>query len=140
MSAKKAMKNYQPELGQLCFGQPWKRYDCSDYLEAALRMIQLELERVLWNIHQKSKEPFENIGDKFKNDVFEVEAYSWDEDRTQPYNFKCGDIEVSWYKHLGRGMSVNREVSPNQMAEALHLCLDSIKKIGDEHLKKLGIL
>ena len=43
----------------------------------------------MWNINQKEYDsPFENTANKFKNDVFEVQAYSWNEDNPTSYNFK----------------------------------------------------
>ena len=45
-------------------------------------------------IHQKELDnPFENTGNKWKCDVFEVQAYDWNEKNEQPYNFKFIIIE-----------------------------------------------
>ena len=30
------MEKYKPELGQMCFGQPWKEYKCPEYIEENL--------------------------------------------------------------------------------------------------------
>jgi hypothetical protein len=100
---------YEPELGQFLFGQPWQKLECPKLLEAALVMIDNELDRIMWNINQEAySSPFENTGTSFKcYNIFEVKAYNWG-DKAQDYNFKWKDIEVSWYKYLGRGMSVNR--------------------------------
>ena len=60
-----------------------------NYVQAAFTKIDEQLSRVMWNIYQKEYDsPFSNTGEKFKNDVFEVEAYSWDDEYNQEYNFK----------------------------------------------------
>lgn len=41
-------------------------------------------------------------------------------------NFRCGDVEVRWYKYIGRGMSVNREVSREEWREVFARCFASI--------------
>lgn len=109
------------------FGQPFKQFECPEYVEAALGHIRNEVVRVLWNLHQEEIDPFGNTGQKHKNAVFEVEAYDWGED-IQPYNFKWRDLEISWYKYLGRGMSMNRETSPDEMAEMIEECLAAMRK------------
>ena len=76
--------------------------------------------------------PFGNTGNKFKNDVFEVEAYSWNDDVEQPYNFKWKDYEVSWYKYLGRGCTINKEMTPDTGAKMLDECLKSIRKMEED--------
>ncbi|KKK64693.1 hypothetical protein LCGC14_2981660, partial [marine sediment metagenome] len=116
---------YEPELGQMIFGQPYKEHKASNLMIAALRAIGDELGRVMWNIHQEIyASPFDNTGNAFKEiQTFQVEAYSWNEEYEQPWNFKWKDIEVSWYKYYGRGTSVNREVSPLEIAQMLDACL-----------------
>src|SRR3989338_4395231 len=32
-------------------------------------------------------------------------------------NFRCDNLEIRWYKYIGRGMSVNREVSRKELRE-----------------------
>ena len=118
------MNDYEPELGQALFGQPYKEYDVSNLLHAALQSIDAELDRVMGNVTQKEyHSPFANSGNDFKCDAFEVDAYSWDETIEQKYNFKWRDIEISWYKYLGRGMSVNRVMSNDYIAQMLDDCL-----------------
>lgn len=121
--------NYQPELGQMMFGQPSQELECPEWLEAYLWMIDTELSRVMWNVHQEEWDsPFSNTGNSYKNDTFEVEAYSWDDETPQPFNFKWKDIQISWYKHCGRGMSVNKKVTHKEGERLLNACLKSIRK------------
>jgi len=124
---------YEPELGQALFGQPWQPYPAPDWLIAFLKTIDEELDLRLGNPDDDwGTSPFSNTGQKFKNGVFEVEAYQWDDERDpQPYNFKWQEIEVSWYKYLGRGTTVNIRVTPQRGAEMLEACLASLKGMGD---------
>ena len=123
------MKTYVPELGQMVYGQPWKQYDCPEWMIAYLEYIEKEMERVMWNINQKEyNSPFRNTGEQFKNDTFEANAYSWS-DEEQPYNFKWKDVEISWYKYLGRGTTVNQEIGHNKATKMLNECLESLRKM-----------
>lgn len=122
--------NYEPELGQLCFGQPFKEYKVSDLVIAALHEIDDKLSTVMWNIYQKEySSPFSNTGNSFKCDTFEVEAYSWNDAMEQPYNFKWKDVEISWYKYLGRGVSSNIEISPELANQMLNECLEAVYRL-----------
>ena len=122
------MPAYEPELGQMVFGQPHKEHATSNIVEAALAMIREEMDCVMWNLHQKEYcSPFSNSGNSFKCDTFEVHAYSWS-DEEQPYNFKWGDVEISWYKYLGRGMSANKDLTPDTVSNMLNDCIDAMRR------------
>ena len=127
-------EEYIPELGQACFGQAWKSYKSSNLLYSALYAIHEELCRVMWNIDQEEYDsPFMNTANRFDCDIFSVEAYSWNEDYVQPWNFKWNDIEVSWYKYLGRGMSVNRILTNDEISIMLDSCLEALLQYEKEH-------
>lgn len=122
---------YQPELGQLIFGQPYREWGVSNIVDAALCRIRDELDRVMWNINQQEYDsPFGNTGNQFKCDTFEVHAYSWGDDE-QPFNFKWRDVEISWYKYLGRGMSANQDIHPARASEMLDDCLAAAARYED---------
>lgn len=122
-------KKYEPEIGQAIFGQPSQEYKASELLIAALESIRSELARVYWNNNQKKiDDPFGNTGGKYINDVFEVYAYSWDDEVPQPYNFRWKDFDISWYKYLGRGTSTNRKILPQEIEKMLEECLGAIRK------------
>jgi hypothetical protein len=121
-------KEYFPELGQMAFGQPTHHLEVPDYIHATLMMISKQLSIYLWNKHQEETDPFEDA--EFKNDVFQCERYSWG-DEEQPFNFKWKDWELSWYKHFGRGMSMNRVMTPGEAAAMLEECLNSLKETHD---------
>jgi hypothetical protein len=120
--------SYQPELGQMIFGQPHKEHKVSNLVDAVLCRIRDELDRVMWNVNQEQyASPFGNTGNSFKCDEFEVCAYSWG-DEEQPFNFKWRGIEISWYKYLGRGMSANTAISAITADEMLEHCLRAVSE------------
>lgn len=116
------------ELGNLMFNtNKNQQYDCPRWIVALLNELDNQLDRVMWNIHQEEyPSPFDNTSNTFKNDVFEVQAYSWDDEVEQPYNFKCDDIEISWYKYLGRDTTINGEYEPQKIIDMFDKCLQSI--------------
>lgn len=126
--AKDVNKRYIPELGQLAWGQPSQPLECPVYIESILRLIEKRMDiKFGWvPLTGTDGNPFRNTGGEFHNDTFQVEAYSWNEDVEQLYNFKYNDIEVSWYKYVGRGMSINRAVSHQEAAKMVTDCLKSL--------------
>jgi hypothetical protein len=124
------MKKYIPELGQASFGQPPKEFECPEYVVALLEKIESLLSKVMWNLKQKEYDsPFSNTGNKFKNKTFKVEAYNWNESITQKYNFKWEDVEISWYKYLGRGSSINQKITKTKAIRMFNECIKSIRDI-----------
>jgi isocitrate dehydrogenase len=117
---------YEPEMGQAIFGQPYRQFKISNELEYALAAIETRLMLRMGQIDKHYESPFRNTGSKFACDTFEVESYSWDDEVDQPWNFKWRDIEVSWYKYFGRGMSVNKNVSDKEIEEMLDECHKAI--------------
>ena len=105
-------------------------YGVPNYVEAALNKIDTELDRVMWNVRQEEYEsPFGNTGGGYKDDIFEAEAYDWNEDSEQEYNFKWRDYKIRWYKYCGRDMESNRYMSPQECAEMLDECLSDIRSL-----------
>lgn len=117
------MTNYEPELGQSAFGQPWKEFEVPFLVKNGISIIKNYLTLVFGESYSN---PFENTGAKFSNDVFEVEAYNWDDEVEQLYNFKCGSFEMSWYKYFGRGMSMNKEITEKELKEIVDKCIRSL--------------
>jgi hypothetical protein len=94
---------------------------------------------------------------KFKNDIFEFNSYYWGNCNCDPHpahgndmcltdnglcdcndlhfatcpcskpNFKSKDFEVRWYKHIGRGMEYNRDISSCELLDMMKRCIASIK-------------
>jgi hypothetical protein len=108
------MSVYEPEIGQAVFGQPWKEMECPSYLDGAL----MSLSQAWYVSREDDSNPFANTGANYVGAMFEAHAYDWSQrdcdcedspcPHTQPFNFKWKDLEISWYKYVGRGMSCNR--------------------------------
>lgn len=103
---------------------------CPEYVEALLRGIESELCRIMGNINQEYDSPFENTGNEFICPKFEVRAYYWgdDEDEIKKPNFKYGDLEISWYKYLGRGMTINKRITSEKMVKIFNECIFYLRK------------
>lgn len=116
------------ELGNLMFNTNInQRYMCPDYVIALLKSIEQKMLVQYWNKFQKEMDsPFSNTAANFKNDIFEVEAYSWDDDYEQPYNFKWKDVEISWYKYLGRDTTINQKIDSHKAIEMFDECIKSL--------------
>lgn len=125
------------EIGQLYYSpNEIQVYDCPDYVVALLSDISYRLSTIMWNKTQEEYDsPFDNTGNNFVCDVFEVHAYNWDEDVCQPYNFKCGDIEISWYKYLGRGCTMNKKCTPDEIVNMYNKCMQELMKMDKEVLE-----
>jgi hypothetical protein len=111
------------ELGHLVYGPLPQEYACPEWI------INL-----LWGLAEKLPgewrwgTPFDNSGESFRNEVFAVQAYSWG-DEDQPWNFKYDDIEISWYKWLGRGTTINRIITGPEGTAMYIACLNSLDDI-----------
>jgi len=118
-------KNYEPEMGQMGFGNPWGRYECADFVWALLSELLAVIGRVYWNRNQKE---WRYIDDPEIPGI-EVRAYYWGEDEKEAKkpNFKFEDIEIRWYKHPGRGMSLNRTLSEKEWRKWFDRCLKAIR-------------
>lgn len=102
-------------------------FKCDNYIVALLKEIENQLSRVMWNRDQKEYDsPFDNTANTFKNNVFEVQAYSWDDEVCQSYNFKYKNIEISWYKYLGRDTTINGQYSHKEIIDMFDKCIESI--------------
>lgn len=108
--------------------------DCPMYIEALLSSLGGQIELVEWNKTQKSYDaPTRNVGGYWANDVFEMRSFVWcthdgpdDSCKCNLPNFKCGDIEVTWYKYLGRGTRINGEYSADEIVDMYNRCYESI--------------
>lgn len=101
--------NYKPELGQAMFGNKWQPYEMPEYAVALFLYIIKEIKRVYWN---KNQEEWDMNSDP-KLCGIEWGPYWWgDEEAPEALlpNFKYGKLEISWYKHPGRGMSCNQNL------------------------------
>lgn len=110
---------YEPELGQMIFGQPWKANEAPWEMELAMSTLGMLIGK------RHGANPASNSGARFRSNVFLMDAYSWSDDE-QPYNFKMGDIEVSWYKHSERGATCNDPALQADYADLMLKCIPAI--------------
>ena len=122
------------ELGNLMFNTNKNQaYECPEWIIALLETLENELDRIMWNIYQQEyANPFRNSGNEFKNKVFEVQAYNWNDDVEQLYNFKCDDVEISWYKYLGRDTTINDNFEEKYIIKIFNKCLESLREMEKE--------
>lgn len=123
----------EPRLGQGMIGRPFKEFEVPEWLVAFLEYIREEIRRVEWNKRQEEFDPFEHVRGRphqnYKTDKLEVREYNWSpENPKAATNFKWRDLEISWYKDLGREMSMNREISLVEAKIMLEECLESIRQ------------
>ena len=115
----------------MAFAQPCKPFEVPTIWEAALAMLRDGLDRVVWNVTQQEAPAFFGSGGaRFECAAFCVEGYSWDEDTHQPWNFRWGTVEISWYKNLGRGMSANCQLDAHSAEAMLLECLEAVDAYG----------
>lgn len=113
---------YAPELGQALFGNPTCQHDF-DAMPSSYAVE--EMLNVLWHfVDGDSYEPF-------SNDVFEMRPYYWGdvEEETDKPNFlhRASGLEIRWYKHIGRGMTVNKHVCPECFLPIFAECMNSLQ-------------
>lgn len=118
------------ELGNMFFNNNQNQYyECPEYIIALLRYIDSKLSIMMWNKEQKEYDsPFDNTGNKFKNNTFEVEAFNWNDNICQEYNFKYKDIKISWYKRLGRDTTINKDITFKEAEEMFNSCIKSLNE------------
>ena len=98
-----------------------KEYEVPKIWEAALSFIDDQLSRVMWNIHEKDwLSPFENTNNSFSCPIFSVSSR---------FNFKWRNVEISWYKYFGRGMTANRLLSAEEAEIMLEEVLDFLNQM-----------
>jgi hypothetical protein len=119
--------SYEPELGQAVFGQPWQQYEVKGVLDSALSSLA-----DAWHVVRPSEEnPFTNSGAQFDGELVRVHAYSWSDDE-QPWNLLWRDVRISWYKHCGRGATVNRRVTDKEAKELFVDCMRDMLKAREQ--------
>ena len=105
-----------------------KEHDVSELLCAALEYLESEISRVYWNKHQEEwQSAFRNTGSSYRTDTFSIAAYNWGDEKDG--SFKWRDIEVNWYKNLGRGTYSNKDITPDEINEMLNDCLNNTTEI-----------
>lgn len=139
------------EIGNIMFNENnIQKYKCPEWIIALLDYLDNELDRVMWNINQKKFDsPFDNTANTFETNVFKVQAYDWNDEVNQQYNFiyyvdkskaNIDDIKISWYKYLGRDTTINEDLDASIIIDMFNNCLQSIREYEKVKMReKLGI-
>lgn len=127
------MADFEPELGQMLFGQLGQQYSATTECEILIDTLRYAFEATMRSVGEKIGPfdgPFSNSGAAFRCKEFGVWAYQWGDDY-QPCNFyhtRTG-LAISWYKYPGRSMSSNRKVMERLADQVLLSCLDALHDI-----------
>lgn len=103
-----------PELGQIAFhAGTIGTHPCPDWVDALVRDLLDEIDRVFWNQHQREWDRHEDP----KIPGVEFRPYYWGDDEVEAArpNLAHAGIEVRWYKHPMRGSSLNVDAEPAAM-------------------------
>lgn len=123
-------------------------FECPEFMIALLRELGDRVAVVLWNKTQEvGYNPTANVGLCVKTPAFTMRSYYWGDctcdsgddwvgednhkshcEMMQP-NFVCGDVEVSWYKHLGRGTRINKKITAEEAVDIFNRCLESVEQV-----------
>jgi hypothetical protein len=131
---------FEPELWQSVAAGSLERCEVEEYVTALLRHVAEEIERVERNRRQESYEAPTGWGPaEYATDVFIMRGYVYPDDESgqdAPVNFEAtvpgvGTVRLRWYKHLGRSMSVDRRLTPDQWIAVFNACLDSLRRINE---------
>lgn len=92
--------------------------------------------RAIAESHATENEWAEKYGINFDNDVFSMHRYCWCEQEDCPwcgdsedgigapnFHFKPTGFKLWWYKYIGRGMEMNRQVSIEECSRMLAECI-----------------
>lgn len=104
------------ELGNIMFNNSNRNqnYECPEFVIALLERIESIIENIYWNENQEEWDSaFRNTGNEYILGDLIIKAYNWNDDCEQQYNFKYKDIEISWYKYLGRDTTINLDLNNN---------------------------
>lgn len=107
--------HYEPELGQLCFGNPTGEYPVPQYAAALISGIAAAIEIAFWNREQREWDRCEDP--RIKGLVFRPYYWGDDDEHAVLPNLEFEGIEIRWYKYIGRGMSVNKALSEKEWCD-----------------------
>lgn len=104
--------------------------DVESYVIDVIRLIGQYLE-------EKSvtrKNPADNTGCEYENDVFLISAYDWRDDQDIPEGYRIPNFwykpinyQVEWYKHVGRGTYGNRPMPIDDAFTMFRRVIDSLQ-------------
>jgi hypothetical protein len=116
-------EEFRPNPLQVMRGQPWQSFEATPMLYATVEWISRKLQTVLWNRMQRDvRNPFH----KDSGTTFETEGLTiygsrdWDEEgKPHHWNLKCGEVELSWYRHSWCWLTCNRQLTNDEIAAFL---------------------
>jgi hypothetical protein len=120
--------SYTPELGQAVFGAPYAEFECPEYVDAFVDYILWRIGICYWNREQKEWDRYSDPGIP----GVEVRGYYWGDDEKEEAkpNMKLdgSEAEIRWYKHPGRGQTVNVEWAEHQWVEWFDNVMDRVRE------------
>lgn len=141
---------YDVPFNQAMLGNAWSELDLGEhkrYVAEKLYQLSEKLGRINPDDQAHGCLGGEwGYGQDFKNDVFEMHPYywgdcdcgaekSWVEKDTHEFtcstvrpNFRYQDIEIRWYKYIGREMTISREVTRQELIAMFRKCFASVAK------------
>ncbi len=138
------------ELGNIAFNNNVnQQLNCPEYIVALLRDVDRQLKRIMWNIKQEEYEsPFDNTANSFQLGNFEIQAFNWNDDVSQEYNFiykvdktkaNMPDLKISWYKYLGRDTTINQKLDENVMVDIYNDIMNQLYEFEKEKMALKGV-
>lgn len=123
---------YEPESGQAIFGAPTGHYDCTDYIEAIFSHLLAEVDRVYWNVYQREFDSYSQDEEDFVKlfAPLSYRSYWWGDEESPEAklpNLSYDGVELRWYKHFGRGMSLNVQKEPAEWRDWLNTSLAFVR-------------
>jgi len=104
----------QPELGQICFGNPTGSYGTKEWQDALIESILEKVGIIYWNRYQQRWPRW--YDPNIKGMTFR--PYYWgdkEEEKGKPnLVFDFSPQEVRWYKHPGRGQTISLQMSNDE--------------------------
>lgn len=76
--------------------------------------------------------PADNSGAEYENDVFLISAYDWRDDLPEDQQipnfwYKPLNLQIEWYKHIGRGTFSNRPMPIDDAIVMFEQCIKSLQ-------------
>ena len=113
------------ELGQIMYGNPVGEYTCPEFVEALIKYVLDEIERIFWNENQREWDHIEDP--KISNIKYNTYYWGEDEEQASSPNFSYDGVELRWYKHFGRSMTLNCEKSIEDWIKWFDKCLVEVR-------------
>lgn len=117
----------------MAFGNPTGEFASPEYVDAFIDYILYRMELIFWNREQRQWDRTEDpkiLGIEFR-------PYWWgdeDSEEADKPNLAFGEAHIRWYKHPGRGQTVNVDWKPDQWVEWFDAVQSALTSAGKEDL------